>query len=85
MSQLKRASKLFNQVKSAFARSAGRNDPPSTPGSATVSDRKASYRYETLQVHAGQSPAPGTNAEHGTETGTHVGSRYPQGEPEQRP
>lgn len=23
---------------------------------------KANYRYETLQVHAGQSPAPGTNA-----------------------
>lgn len=62
MSQLKRASRLFNQVKSAFAKSAGRNDPPSTSRSTTVSDRKANYRYETLQVHAGQSPAPGTNA-----------------------
>ncbi|MBW7901756.1 MAG: O-acetylhomoserine aminocarboxypropyltransferase/cysteine synthase [Rhodocyclaceae bacterium] len=27
-----------------------------------MSDRKAAYRFETLQVHAGQSPAPGTNA-----------------------
>ena len=30
--------------------------------SETVSDKKPNYRYETLQVHAGQSPAPGTNA-----------------------
>jgi len=28
----------------------------------TVSDQTANYRYETLQVHAGQEPAPGTNA-----------------------
>ncbi|WP_374260569.1 O-acetylhomoserine aminocarboxypropyltransferase/cysteine synthase family protein [Zoogloea sp.] len=27
-----------------------------------MSDRKAAYRFETLQVHAGQQPAPGTNA-----------------------
>jgi OAH/OAS sulfhydrylase len=27
-----------------------------------MSDTKPQYRYETLQVHAGQSPAPGTNA-----------------------
>ncbi len=27
-----------------------------------MTDRKASYRFETLQVHAGQQPAPGTNA-----------------------
>jgi O-acetylhomoserine (thiol)-lyase len=27
-----------------------------------MSDLKSNYRYETLQVHAGQSPAPGTNA-----------------------
>jgi O-acetylhomoserine/O-acetylserine sulfhydrylase-like pyridoxal-dependent enzyme len=27
-----------------------------------VSNLKADYRCETLQVHAGQSPAPGTNA-----------------------
>jgi O-acetylhomoserine (thiol)-lyase len=27
-----------------------------------VSNLKTNYRYETLQVHAGQSPAPGTNA-----------------------
>ncbi len=34
-------------------------------GSETVSDHqeaKRNYRYETLQVHAGQQPAPGTNA-----------------------
>jgi O-acetylhomoserine (thiol)-lyase len=30
--------------------------------SETVSDKKPNYRFETLQVHAGQSPAPGTNA-----------------------
>ncbi|NJA87795.1 O-acetylhomoserine aminocarboxypropyltransferase/cysteine synthase [Rhodocyclus tenuis] len=27
-----------------------------------VSNQKANYRYETLQVHAGQTPAPGTNS-----------------------
>ncbi|MRR09137.1 bifunctional O-acetylhomoserine aminocarboxypropyltransferase/cysteine synthase, partial [bacterium] len=27
-----------------------------------MTDPKKNYRYETLQVHAGQSPAPGTNA-----------------------
>ncbi|MGE5624540.1 MAG: O-acetylhomoserine aminocarboxypropyltransferase/cysteine synthase family protein [Bacillota bacterium] len=27
-----------------------------------MSDPRANYRYETLQVHAGQEPAPGTNA-----------------------
>ena len=27
-----------------------------------MTDRKATYRFETLQVHAGQQPAPGTNA-----------------------
>jgi OAH/OAS sulfhydrylase len=27
-----------------------------------VSDPKPNYRFETLQVHAGQTPAPGTNA-----------------------
>ncbi|TCT19430.1 O-acetylhomoserine aminocarboxypropyltransferase/cysteine synthase family protein [Thiobaca trueperi] len=27
-----------------------------------MTDLKTNYRYETLQVHAGQSPAPGTNA-----------------------
>ncbi|WP_298598371.1 O-acetylhomoserine aminocarboxypropyltransferase/cysteine synthase family protein [Zoogloea sp.] len=27
-----------------------------------MTDRKARYRFETLQVHAGQQPAPGTNA-----------------------
>ncbi len=27
-----------------------------------MSERKAAYRFETLQVHAGQQPAPGTNA-----------------------
>ena len=27
-----------------------------------MTERKAAYRFETLQVHAGQQPAPGTNA-----------------------
>ena len=27
-----------------------------------MSDEKKGYRFETLQVHAGQEPAPGTNA-----------------------
>src|SRR5471032_3360399 len=27
-----------------------------------MSDEKKNYRFETLQVHAGQEPAPGTNA-----------------------
>ena len=27
-----------------------------------MSDAKTGYRFETLQVHAGQEPAPGTNA-----------------------
>jgi O-acetylhomoserine (thiol)-lyase len=27
-----------------------------------MSDEKTGYRFETLQVHAGQEPAPGTNA-----------------------
>ena len=27
-----------------------------------MSDQKPGYRFETLQVHAGQEPAPGTNA-----------------------
>jgi O-acetylhomoserine (thiol)-lyase len=27
-----------------------------------MSDQKTAYRFETLQVHAGQEPAPGTNA-----------------------
>src|SRR5215469_14717692 len=27
-----------------------------------MSDQKPQYRYETLQIHAGQEPAPGTNA-----------------------
>jgi len=53
----------------ANVRRALRKDAPqrttaitSTEGKPTVTDRKANYRYETLQVHAGQSPAPGTNA-----------------------
>ena len=28
----------------------------------TVSSQTANYRYETLHVHAGREPAPGTNA-----------------------
>ena len=27
-----------------------------------MTDHNRSYRFETLQVHAGQAPAPGTNA-----------------------
>lgn len=27
-----------------------------------MTDLKSNYRFEMLQVHAGQSPAPGTNA-----------------------
>src|SRR5512144_707987 len=30
-----------------------------------MSDQAKAYRYETLQVHAGQEPAPGTNARAG--------------------
>jgi len=53
--------KLVSNVRSIFSR--GESKPtPSTQRSSTVSDLKADYRYETLQVHAGQSPAPGTNA-----------------------
>jgi O-acetylhomoserine (thiol)-lyase len=40
-------------------------DTNTSQGSDTVSenqDAKRNYRYETLQVHAGQQPAPGTNA-----------------------
>jgi len=52
------ASKIISAIKAAV------QEPQSnaSEGSSTVSDSKANYRYETLQVHAGQSPAPGTNA-----------------------
>ena len=37
-------------------------DQHATDRNPTVSDPKSNYRFETLQVHAGQSPASGTNA-----------------------
>ena len=53
--------KLLSTLKSSGpAKDAG---PAANPGSSAVSeDIKRNYRYETLQVHAGQQPAPGTNA-----------------------
>ena len=53
--------KLISSIKAAVV------EPPPSPTSVqestTVSeDIKRNYRYETLQVHAGQQPAPGTNA-----------------------
>ena len=61
MSRLKQVSKLIDNVKSAIRKGVTKAST-STQGSSTVSDPKANYRYETLQVHAGQQPAPGTNA-----------------------
>ncbi len=55
--------KLISSIKSSVRRSP--NESAANPGSQPVSentDIKRNYRYETLQVHAGQSPAPGTNA-----------------------
>lgn len=48
-------------TRKSVVRGTSRHDPEK-PRSPTVSDPKPGYRYETLQVHAGQSPAPGTNA-----------------------
>lgn len=53
--------KLISSIKAAVSEPL----PPPTARqeSITVSeDIKRNYRYETLQVHAGQQPAPGTNA-----------------------
>ncbi len=55
--------KLISTIKSSVSKQLP--EPNSSQGSTTVSDtsdNKRNYRYETLQVHAGQSPAPGTNA-----------------------
>ena len=55
---------LFDIIRRVFGHEAtNQPDPTSTTQrSSNVSDKKANYRYETQQVHAGQSPAPGTNA-----------------------
>jgi len=53
--------KILSSIKSSVREQLAA--PASTPGSTTVSDDiKRNYRFETLQVHAGQQPAPGTNA-----------------------
>ncbi len=53
--------KILSSIKSSVREQLA--EPASTPGSTTVSDDiKRNYRFETLQVHAGQQPAPGTNA-----------------------
>ncbi len=55
--------KLISSIKSSVNKQLP--EPNRSQGSPTVSDNtddKRNYRYETLQVHAGQSPAPGTNA-----------------------
>ena len=53
-----------------------------------MSDEKKGYRFETLQVHAGQEPAPGTNARavpiYQT-TSLHVRRRRPRGAPLRAP
>jgi len=55
--------KLISSIKSSVIKQLP--EAISSQGSTTVSDNsdnKRNYRFETLQVHAGQSPAPGTNA-----------------------
>ena len=55
--------KLISSIKSSVSKQLP--EPTTSQGSTAVSDNtdnKRNYRYETLQVHAGQSPAPGTNA-----------------------
>jgi len=53
--------KLISSIKAAVSEPLPQ--PPARQESTTVSeDIKRNYRYETLQVHAGQQPAPGTNA-----------------------
>ncbi len=55
--------KLISSIKSSVSKQLP--EPNSSQGSATVSDNtdnKRNYRFETLQLHAGQTPAPGTNA-----------------------
>ena len=51
-------SQVFSELGQLFSQSAPQGD--SNTRSQTVS--KANYRYETLQIHAGQTPAPGTQA-----------------------
>ena len=52
--------KIISAIKTAVHKT--QSTATTSEGSSTVSDTKPNYRYETLQVHAGQSPAPGTNA-----------------------
>jgi len=53
--------KLISSIKAAVSEPLPQ--PPARQESTTVSeDIKRNYRYETLQVHAGQQPAQGTNA-----------------------
>ncbi|MBS1158722.1 MAG: O-acetylhomoserine aminocarboxypropyltransferase [Proteobacteria bacterium] len=55
--------KLISSIRSSVSKQA--SGPGANQGSTAVSDNheaKRNYRYETLQVHAGQQPAPGTNA-----------------------
>ncbi|MCH2219587.1 MAG: aminotransferase class I/II-fold pyridoxal phosphate-dependent enzyme, partial [Dechloromonas sp.] len=55
--------KLIASIKSTVRQPAAAPEANSQPGSSSVSeDIKRNYRFETLQVHAGQQPAPGTNA-----------------------
>ncbi|PKO92840.1 MAG: O-acetylhomoserine aminocarboxypropyltransferase [Betaproteobacteria bacterium HGW-Betaproteobacteria-10] len=56
--------KLISSIKSSVHElSASEDHQGSTAVSDNASaDNKRNYRFETLQVHAGQSPAPGTNA-----------------------
>ncbi len=55
--------KLIASIKSTVRQQASAPQATTKTGSPSVSeDIKRNYRFETLQVHAGQQPAPGTNA-----------------------
>lgn len=55
--------KLIASIKSTVRQQASAPQATTQTGSPSVSeDIKRNYRFETLQVHAGQQPAPGTNA-----------------------
>lgn len=55
--------KLIASIKSTVRQQASAPQATTKTGSSSVSeDIKRNYRFETLQVHAGQQPAPGTNA-----------------------
>jgi len=55
--------KLIASIKSTVRQQASTPQATTQTGSPSVSeDIKRNYRFETLQVHAGQQPAPGTNA-----------------------